>query len=386
VAAAALAAAALGGACEGPPATDCASGLVCTWAGTGQAAFDGDGRGRLDTSLYLPLDLEFDRGPAGGRAYIVDWNNGRIRSVDDATGFQTVLGTDEIGDGPDTGDELTPPGVLGTTININHPTDLAFASDGRLFIASWHNYKVRTCDPSSDLCMVEAGSSQGFAGDGGPAMGAMFNRPKSIVIDPGSGDLFLIDSNNLRVRRIHLEASPPTIETVAGTGERGFAGDGGPPLAAEFDFQLMGDNPEPGGSVTIDGQGRLYVLDTYNQRVRRIDFARQLVETVAGNGTPGFAGDGGPATDASLNYPRDIELGPDGNLYIADTDNHRVRVVDLGTGVISTLAGTGDAGFGGDGGPPLGATFHRPFGIAFDGLGNLYVADTFNNRIRRITR
>jgi sugar lactone lactonase YvrE len=111
-----------------------------------------------------------------------------------------------------------------------------------------------------------------------------------------------------------------------------------------------------------------------------------LVTTVAGNGTRGFSGDGGPATEASLDRPRDLELGPDGRLYIADTDNHRIRVVDLATGVITTIAGNGNAGFTGEGGPAAQAALNRPFGIAFDESGNLYISDTFNNRVRRMVR
>jgi len=151
-------------------------------------------------------------------------------------------------------------------------------------------------------------------------------------------------------------------------------------------FQIADDNPEPGGGLAIDSQDRLYIVDTENQRIRRVDFAADVIETVAGNGTPGFSGDGGPATEASLAWPRDAAIGPDGRLYIADTDNHRVRAVDLASGIISTIAGNGVAGFGGDGGAPLDASLWRPWGITFDGGGNLYIADTFNNRIRMVMR
>ena len=164
----------------------------------------------------------------------------------------------------------------------------------------------------------------------------------------------------------------------------GFAGDGGPPLSAQLAFQKPNDNPEPGGGLAIDAQDRLYIVDTENQRIRRVDFAANVIETVAGNGTAGFSGDGGPATEASLNYPRDAAIGGDGRLYIADTDNHRIRAVDLTSGVIITYAGNGDATFGGDGGLPGMASLKRPWGIGFDPTGNLYIADTFNNRIRKV--
>ena len=157
-------------------------------------------------------------------------------------------------------------------------------------------------------------------------------------------------------------------------------------MLARFFLQQADENPEPGGNIALGGDGRLYIADTFNNRIRRVDFVARTVETVAGNGEQGFSGDGGPATAARFNRPRDLELGPDGRLYIADTNNHRIRAVDLQTGTIETVAGDGQPGFSGDGGPAGSASLHRPFGIAFDAPGNLYVADTFNNRIRRVTR
>jgi len=180
---------------------------------------------------------------------------------------------------------------------------------------------------------------------------------------------------------------------VVGTGKRGGTGDGGDPLLATLSFQQGldqatggGDNPEPGGGLALDAAGRLYIADTENHRIRRVDFTAGIIETVAGVGTPGFSGDGGLATAAALSYPRDIEIGPGNRLFIADTDNQRVRAVDLTTGVITTVAGTGDAGFSGDGGPAAVAVLWRPFGIAFDPSGDLYVSDTYNNRIRRVVQ
>jgi streptogramin lyase len=209
---------------------------------------------------------------------------------------------------------------------------------------------------------------------------ALLNQPKSIAVD-SKQNIFVADSRNQRIRVINSEG---IIDSVAGTGRLGFGGDGGLPLMADFHMQESNENPEPGGSITVDNDGRVYLADTYNHRIRRIDFITGTVTTIAGNGTPGFGGDGGPATAAALNGPRDLELGPDGRLYIADTDNHRVRVVDLSTGIISTFAGAGQAAFAGDGGRADAASFSRPFGIAFDREGNLFVADTFNNRIRKV--
>ncbi|HEY7374397.1 MAG TPA: hypothetical protein VIF57_19695 [Polyangia bacterium] len=355
----------------------CVSGAICTWAGNGEAAFYGDGLDRRESMLYWPMDLAF---APDGRAYVLDWQNHRVRRVNLDDTFETVMGTDDVGDGPNTGDERTAPGVAGTDCNLNHPTDVTFDQNGVVIVAAWHNHKVRRLDPATGMEDVVSGAGPGFTGDGMAALGALLNQPKSVVIDK-TGAIYLADTKNFRVRRIGTDG---VIDTVVGSATGGFAGDGGPPLAAQLQFQMASDNPEPGGGLALDDQGRLYIVDTENQRIRRVDFAANLIETVAGNGTPGFSGDGGPATEASLSWPRDVALGPDGRLYIADTDNHRVRAVDLTTGVIDTVAGDGMARFGGDGGPPRAASLWRPWGITFDAAGNLYVADTFNNRIRKV--
>jgi hypothetical protein len=355
----------------------CAPGTICTWAGNGEAAFYGDGLDRHESMLYWPMDLAF---APDGRAYVLDWQNHRVRRVNLDDTFETVMGTDDVGDGPNTGDERTAPGVAGTDCNLNHPTDVTFDGNGIVIVAAWHNHKIRRLDPASGMEDVVSGAGPGFTGDGMAALGALLNQPKSVVIDK-AGAIYLADTRNFRVRRIGTDG---VIDTVVGSATAGFGGDGGPPLAAQLQFQMVSDNPEPGGGLALDGQDRLYIVDTENQRIRRVDFAANVIETVAGNGTAGFSGDGGPATEASLAWPRDVALGPDGRLYIADTDNHRVRAVDLSTGVIDTVVGDGMARFGGDGGPPRAASLWRPWGITFDAAGNLYVADTFNNRIRKV--
>lgn len=372
-------------ACGGGSADACSgkSGTICSWAGTGgEGAFNGDALGLRQSALYWPMDLEFD---ASNRAYILDWQNHRVRRANADGTLETVIGTDEIGDGPDQGTETAPPGVPGTTVNLNHPTDIQFAADGTLLLAAWHNHKIRRYDPATAMVEVSCGAGPGFKGDGMPAVAALLNQPKGIALSKATGALFVVDTRNFRVRRIAAEA-PEVIDTVVGSGMPGFAGDGGPPLAAQLKFQQPVDNPEPGGAVALDDQDRLYIADTENERIRRVDFQANIIETIAGNGTTGFSGDGGPASDAALSHPRDIEFGPDGRLYIADTDNHRVRAVDLATGIITTVAGNGDAKYGGDGGLATEASLWRPWGIAFDGKGDLYIADTFNNLIRKVAR
>jgi len=368
----------------------CASGNICTWAGTGEVAFNGDGLDRLQSALYNPMDLKF---APDGRAYVLDWQNHRVRRVNADNKLETVIGTLDIGDGPlpESG-ELTPPGVDGKTVNLNHPTDVVFAADGTMYLAAWHNHKIRHFDPTTGLVYVACGAGPGFKGDGGPAAAALMNQPKSVIIDPATGALLVLDTRNMRVRRIAADA-PATIDTVVGNGTWGFAGDGGAPLAAELALQVVNadtDNPLPGGGLALDAAGLLYIADTENHRIRRVDFTQNVIETIAGTGDAGFSGDGGPALQAMLNYPRDIEMGPDGRLYIADTENHRIRAIDLGTGVITTVAGNGSPDmhkmFGGDGGSPLDAELNRPWGITFDAAGSLYIADALNNRIRKVTR
>jgi sugar lactone lactonase YvrE len=383
LAAAALALAACGSSSNQPPPPVCSGpGTICPFAGNGDPAFTGEGQRALETSLYWPVDVEF---APDGRAYILDWQNHRVRRIDADGKLRSVFGTDEIGDGPQVGagDETKPPGVPATEINLNHPTDVQFSSDGStMMLAAWHNHKVRQMDVGTNLADIVCGRGPGFAGDGASDASALLNRPKGIALAP-SGDLFIVDAQNFRIRRI--AATTGVIQTVAGNGTRGASGDGGSPTAAQFSFQEDGDNPEPGGAVALDAQGRLYIADTLNDRIRRVDLTAGLIETVAG-GTRGNSGDGGPATAAQLDRPRDVEIAPDGRLFIADTENHKVRVVDLTTGIIQTVAGTGEVGATGDGGDARHATLHRPFGVGLDAAGDLYIADTYNNVIRKVVQ
>lgn len=377
----ALVVAAAAGCGEDPTKACTAPGTTCTWAGNGDPAFNGDGLPAALTSFYWPVDLDF---APDGRGYVIDWQNHRVRRVLADGTFQTVVGTDLLGDGPPDGSDATPAGALGTTVELNHPTDLVFLPDGTMLLAAWHNHKIRRYSPTTGLVHVACGAGPGDSPQPIVAARGLLNQPKSVAVDI-EGTVYVADSRNQRIRTIKNIDGQEVLSSVAGSGMIG-AADGSSPLEAQFFMQERNENPEPGGSITVDQQGRIYLADTFNQKIRRIDLAANTVTTIAGNGTRGFSGDGGPATEAALNRPRDLELGPDGRLYIADTDNHRVRAVDLTTGVITTVAGDGERRFHGDGGPALQASYFRPFGIAFDGDGNLYIADTFNNRIRKVVR
>jgi len=278
-------------------------------------------------------------------------------------------------------------------LNLNHPTDIFELPSGVMGFMAWHNHKIRTWDPATGLALVIMGRQAAFEGDG-LAIGAnaRVNQPSRAVLDP-NGNLFIIDQRNQRIRVIRNFATDlgnAIITTVVGTGMDGFNGDGLPLLETQVSFP-KGGNPEPGGAIAMDDDGILYFSDTRNNRIRKVeffdaDFLTGEVTTIAGTGDAADSGDGGPAIEADLNFPQDLEIGPDGNVYFADTNNNRVRMIDLTTGMIEAVAGTGEEGYSGDGGLAITAKLNRPFGVAFDENGDLYISDTFNSRIRKVNR
>jgi hypothetical protein len=365
-----------------PPDNEPVVNEITTWAGVnGKSGFNGDGLDIKQSWMSYPCDLTF----TSTGCYVLDWNGHRVRRVTAQNTFETVVGSDFVGDGDPALGDRTFPGVPGTTINLNHPTDVDELPGGHILVTSWHNHKLRVLDPATGLVYVSCGSAPGFSGDSGDAKDALVNQPSQSVVT-GDGTIYILDQRNQRVRKIAPNGS---ITTVVGSGCAGptcagaYAGDGGPPLAARLNMPT-GGNPPIGGGITMDAQGRLYIADMLNHRVRRVDFGLDIIETVAGNGLQGFAGDGGAATDAILNSPRDIEIGPDGNLYIVDKANHRVRMVNLTTGIITTIAGNGTARYAGDGGSAAKASLYFPEGIAFDVAGDLYIADAYNMVIRKV--
>lgn len=385
---------------------DCAEtpGNICPWAGVGINGFNGDDVHRLDAWFSLPQSVTFS---PYGPPMIADWNNHKIRQVDDdpEAGLTTVMGTAFLGDGDAAKLDLTPEGAPGTTVALNHPTMQAYQSSGLLVADNWHNHKLRTWDPSTGMVRVFAGSKPGFEGDSGPASAAKFNQPREIFID-GNDDIWILDMRNERIRKITADGS--TVVTIAGQGKKGYDdgvychGDGVPLLEACFNFPLNA-NPEPGGALQLSDDGnKVYIADPESHIIRVADLVTGMVELVAGS--PGTAGDAdGPALSALFNYPSDIAIDGD-QLFVADANNNKVRQIDLATGTVSTLAGTGTAtcpyaaGFeqviqicdeqhsGGDGGPANEATLYRPFGIDIDLDGNVVVADTYNHRFRVIYR
>jgi DNA-binding beta-propeller fold protein YncE len=253
--------------------------------------------------------------------------------------------------------------------------------DNKLLVTAWNNHKLRIYDQQSRLVRVLAGDGPGFSGDGELVWNALLNHPSQTAVGPDES-LYILDQWNHRIRKVDPDG---IISTVVGTGVAGFSGDGGPPAQAQIRMR-NGDDFVPAGGLALDAQGRLYISDTYNYRIRRVDFSLNRIETIAGTGQIGFSGDGGSALSATFNTPRDIEMGMDGRLYVADEFNHRIRAIDFSSGTITTVAGNGVAGFSGDGGAALQASLNRPAGIAFDPDGNMYIADTFNHLIRHVTK
>lgn len=355
------------------------SGNACTYLGlSGEEGFNGDGKHRLETKLYWSFDMLF---ASDGTQWFIDWNNHIVRRILPDETVETIVGwIDPIFPGDGGPDERTPDGSLGIQVQLNHPTDMAEMPDGRILLMAWHNHKLRIIDPATKRVKILAGAGAGFAGDGMPAPMARFRQPKGLEIDT-AGNRYILDQQNFRIRMID---SADMVSTIAGNGMRGFSGDGGPALMAQFGFEA-GSNPEPSGGLAV-ADGKLYVADTLNDRIRVVDLASGMIDTFAGTGQPGYSGDGGAATQAAFNKPRDIEVYG-GALYVADTDNSVIRKIELSSGTVSTVAGTGELGLELTEGKPATETLlKRPFAIEFDRDGNLYISDTINSRILRVAK
>jgi len=383
------------------PCTDVV-GSICTYAGDGGLGFNGDGLHRVRTTLYNPIDIEFT---PSGRILVPDWNNFKVREILPDDTFTTIIGTDFDGDGPPDLSDRFAPGADPLLTNLNHPTAIREFANGDLLLMAWHNHKMSVLIKETNKMRVLVGRGFGFSGDGLPITeNTLLNQPPHSVFDR-QGNLFFVDQRNQRIRvlyNVERDRFDAVIDTVVGNPDPappetflkgGYNGDG-VALQTKLNFPT-GGVPEPGGGITIDPHSTpestvLYFADTLNHVIRRVqftspDFKTGQVTTIAGQpGAAGFSGDGGPAGSAKLNRPADIDFGPDGNLYFADTDNQRVRMIDFTDGTIRTIAGNGNRAYGGDGGPATEAALNRPFGVAFDLEGDLYISDTYNSRIRKV--
>lgn len=313
--------------------------------------------------LNHPMGLCVDD---AGHIYVADTGNHRVCKVEPTTGTMTVIaGNGQEGKAGD--------GGPATLAGLKRPMGLHVDALGNLFIADSGNHRVRRVDSATGTITTVAGSALAdYSGDGGLATNARLHRPTDVHVDE-AGNLLICDAGNYRVRRV--DAKTGTITTVAGNGQSEPSGDGSPAASVALGW--------PWG-IALDGSGSIYVAVHSGHRIRKVDTGTGTITTVAGDGRGGSAGDGGPATGAHLNYPTGIGVDRSGDLYIADTDNHRIRKVDRISGIISTVAGTGGRGFSGDGEPAVDARLHSPSAIAVDRTGDLYVADSGNDRIRKV--
>jgi cysteine-rich repeat protein len=333
-------------------------GTIWTIAGTGVEGFSGDGGPAINAELANPYAVAVD---ATGRVLIADTLNARVRRIDLDDKISTIAGNGNVGDGGD--------GGPATAAELSGPTAVAVDAQGVVAIADPLNQRIRRIALDGTMSTIAGTGAQGFGGDGGPAIAAQLAFPFGVAID-GQGRVAIADRSNQRIRRIGTSG---TIATVAGSGKFGFGGEG-----SEATSALLG-NPY---AVTVDAQGRAYIADTFNYAIRRVELDGTIT-TVAGTGIAGSGGDGGPALEAQLNTPSGLAIDAQGRLLISDTFNHRIRRIEA-NGTIVTIAGTGVAGSTGDGGPATSARLSNPNGIAVDGQGRVLISDTYNSRIRRI--
>jgi uncharacterized protein (TIGR03437 family) len=333
------------------------SGIISTVAGNGTCCYSGDGGPATSAQLSGPWGAAVD---SAGNLYISDESNNRIRKVVPGGTISTVAGNGTAGYSGD--------GGPATSAQLYRPMGVAVGSTGNLYIADSGNQRIRKVTPDGTISTVAGNGTQAYSGDGGPAISAELSLPGAVAVD-SAGNLYIADTlNNSRIRKV---APDGTISTVAGNGIMGYSGDGGPATSA----QLNGP-----WDVAVDSAGSLYIADTWNNRIRKVA-PDGTISTVAGSGTQGPLGDGGPATSAPLFNPRDVAVDYGGNLYISDASNNRIRKVAPG-GTISTVAGNGTQGYSGDGGLATSAQLDVPEGLAVDTAGRVYVADSANKVIR----
>ena len=354
-------------------------GTIITLAGGTSASYGGDNGPAIQADLFYPAGVFVD---PWNNYYIADFGNARIRKVD-AGGTITTLAGNGFPDFSGDGD-------LAVAAGMFTPSGM-FADDlSNLYLTDSGHNRIRWVHGQTGIITTIAGNGQfGFGTDGVPAINTSLAEPADVFVvgsgtpagplryHPYGGTIYISDTLNHRIRKVDTEG---TITTVAGNGQDEFSGDGGPATLASLH--------SPGG-IYVDKSGNLYIADTRNHRIRKVD-TEGIITTIAGNGQHGFSGDGGPATLASLLEPRDVTVDQEGNIYIADTLNHRIRRVDARLGVITTVAGSGPTGEGngdyaGDRGPATRARLWYPRGICVDRSSrNLYIADTHNNRIRLV--
>ena len=330
-------------------------GTITTFAGNGSEVFSGDGGLATNASLFGPNGMAFD---AAGNLFIADTRHSRIRKISLGGVITTVAGN---------GQETYNGEGSALSFALNDPVSVAFDASGNLYIADTLNCRIR--EVTNGIISTFAGLGQPGYLDG-PASSAVFSFPKGMAFD-SHGSLFIADPGNNLIRKI----ASNVVSTVAGNGALAFAGDGGNALASS----LAGPS-----SVALDAAGDLFIADTTNGRIRLVSASTNNISTFAGNGLFRLSANGVPALSSFLSNPQDVKVGPDGLLYIADAQNNRILRLNADNTVV-TVAGTGHYGFSGDGHAATSATLHFPRHVAFDSSGNMFIADTSNLRIRRVT-
>jgi sugar lactone lactonase YvrE len=360
---------------------EAATGKITTVAGTGTRGYSGDGGPATSARLANPRAIALSHEASGLSIYFCELLNAVVRKVDGNGYITTVAGTGVPSKSID--------GGLAIATALNLPFGLGMDATGNLYIGeggsgSSASHRVRRVDAATGIITTIAGfaGTPGFTGDGGPATAATLNSPRDIAFDATTGLLFVVDNGNARIRAINptdatvsfgtLSIGAGTIATVAGNGGNGFSGDGGPATAARLAGPFF---------VDVDSSGNLYIGDRGNNRVRRVDHASGNITTVAGGFVP-LSGEGGPATATFIGNPAGLAFDRWGNLYLVENGANRVRRIDGVSGAITTIVGTGEAGFSGDGGPAGAAQLHEPQAVALDGAGNLYIADAGNSCVR----
>lgn len=338
---------------------------ISTAAGIGEAGFSGDGGPAVAARLNQPFDVAVD---GRGDLYLSDTFNHRVRKVDHLTGrIVTVAGDGTAGSSGDGGPAIR--------ARLHEPYGIVVSQGGDLYIADRLNRRVRRVDGRTGRISTVAGNgTKAYSGDGGPGNAAGLVEPNGVALNRDGRTLLIADVAGHRVRSLDLNTG--RIATFAGTGRPRHDGDGGP--AAQAD--IWGAR-----AVEVGPDGRVYILEREGNSLRMVQPESRTITTIAGTGAKGYSGDGGPATAATFNGPKEFAVNHAGNLWIVNTENHAIRVIDATTRLIRTAAGTGRRGGDGDGGPATDARLDRPHGVAVAPDGTVWIGDTNNHRIRRVS-